>query len=128
MNNYHYIFFDGECGFCNRAVIFVLHRLRSKEQVRFAPLSGSTARKVLQSRPSGDTMIYFDGSRSHTHSDAALKVTQLLKAPWPILSVFLVVPRLFRDLIYRGIAKRRYLLGDPVCKILESHERAVFCD
>ena len=55
------LFFDGECGLCNRLVRLLL-RLDRKAVLRFGPLQGSTAQQYLRTHglPTADfdTLIY----------------------------------------------------------------------
>ena len=44
----------------------------------------------------------------HVRSSAALRVATKLGGAWPLLAVFLVVPRPLRDLVYRWVARNRY--------------------
>ena len=57
---------------------------------------------------SPETMILLDGVRAHTRSSAALRVAAKLDQGWPLLAVFLVIPRPLRDLVYRWVAGNRY--------------------
>ena len=42
----HVVFYDGVCGLCDRTVRFLLRRDR-RDRLRFAPLQGEVARKLL---------------------------------------------------------------------------------
>src|ERR1700689_3400113 len=49
-----YLFYDGHCGLCHRAVRFVLRHDRGGRAFRFAPLQGSTFRaRVAEERRVG---------------------------------------------------------------------------
>jgi predicted DCC family thiol-disulfide oxidoreductase YuxK len=112
------LFFDGECGFCDRSIRFAMARDR-REQLYAATLSGATARHALapfQSMLVGidSTVLYFPATSGkaasvQVHSDAALSVLRLLGGVWAVLGVLgLVVPRWIRDSAYKAFAKRRF--------------------
>jgi predicted DCC family thiol-disulfide oxidoreductase YuxK len=48
-----------------------------------------------------------DGCR-YDRSTAVLRVARRLRAPWPLLFAFIVVPRPLRDWAYDIVARRRY--------------------
>lgn len=105
------VLFDGVCNFCNASVNFILQR-DPKGVFRFAPLQSGTAKPFLEKYrlPKDDlnTMVLVEGDKVYTRSTAGLRIARRLRWPWPILSVFLVVPSLLRDFVYKIIAKNRY--------------------
>ncbi|MCC7053875.1 MAG: DUF393 domain-containing protein [Gemmatimonadaceae bacterium] len=114
------LFFDGECGFCDRAVRFTMEHDRDG-RIRAAALAGETARSLLSPFAAmltgvDSTVLYLPASGSRgasvqVHSDAALSVLRLLGGPWWVLGVLgHVVPRWLRDAAYKAFAKRRFQL------------------
>lgn len=111
------LFFDGVCGLCNRSVDFVLSRDR-REAIRFAPLQGETAKRVLSSEfrvPSSktqtfDTIVWLDSSsREFVRSAAAVRVLWRLGGVWSLIgSLLWLNPRPLRDLGYRLVAANRF--------------------
>lgn len=105
------VLFDGVCNFCNGTVQFILAR-DYEEKFRFAPLQSSAARELLEdcSLPGGrvDTIVLADGEKCFVKSTAALRIARELSGLWPILYVFVIVPRPLRDWFYDAFAKRRY--------------------
>ncbi len=103
------VLFDGICGLCNRTVQFVLPR---SQEVRFAPLQTQLARQILEgtslSATQLDTVVLLDHAGLHTESTAALRLMRHLSGWWPLLSIFLWVPRPLRDAVYRWVARNRY--------------------
>ncbi len=55
-----------------------------------------------------DTMVLIEGELIYTRSSAALRIVKRLPFPWPILYIFVVVPKFIRDLFYRILARNRY--------------------
>jgi predicted DCC family thiol-disulfide oxidoreductase YuxK len=53
-------------------------------------------------------MVLVEGDRAYLRSTAALRVAMKLCRGWPLLGLFLLVPRPIRDLVYRWVARHRY--------------------
>jgi predicted DCC family thiol-disulfide oxidoreductase YuxK len=103
------VLYDGSCGLCNRFVRFVVRR-DPQGVHHFAALDSSTGRKLLQHHqvPAGvDSTVLVDESGLHIESTAALRILRRMRWPWPLLGLFLWVPRSWRDHVYRMIARRR---------------------
>lgn len=112
------LFFDGECGFCDRAIRFAMER-DTHGRLFAATLAGETARVLLapfatQLEGVDSTVLYLPagngaGPRALIHSDAALAVLRLLGGPWWLLGALgRVVPKPLRDAAYKAFAKRRF--------------------
>ena len=106
------VLFDGTCNLCHGAVQFIIRR-DSQARFRFASLQSPAAARLLaslaRSEPLPDSMVLLtrDG-RVHLHSGAALRIARRLRFPWFLAAVFLVVPPLLRDALYRWIARNRH--------------------
>jgi predicted DCC family thiol-disulfide oxidoreductase YuxK len=108
------IFYDGDCGLCDRLVQFVLPR-DPRAHFRFAALQSEYARVALEKNglSSGDldTMVLIEDGAAYVRSTAALRVLRRLKAPWPVFYWTLAwIPAPLRDLVYRAIARSRHKL------------------
>ena len=105
------ILFDGECNFCNHFVPFIIGR-DPKSRFLLGSLQSPPGQRLLCDHgldPANlSTMVLIEGSTVYTRSTAALRIARRLKFPWPVLSIFLLIPRLIRDRVYRFIARRRY--------------------
>ena len=105
------LLFDGECNLCHGAVQFVLRRDRA-QRFRFTALGSEAGRQALAAagavQPLPDSMVLLHRGRVRTRSGAALAVARLLPWPWPLWSVFWIVPYPLRDLLYAFVAKNRY--------------------
>ncbi len=114
------LFFDGECGFCDRAIRFAMSR-DVHGRLYAATLTGATAQRALAPFASmlvnvDSTVLYLPATAERPASvqilsDAALSVLRLLGGVWAVLGVAgLIVPRWIRDSAYKAFAKRRFQL------------------
>jgi predicted DCC family thiol-disulfide oxidoreductase YuxK len=105
------IYFDGVCNLCSGAVQFILRRDK-KVRFRFASLQGHSGQAFLSanqfSREHFDTFILQEGEKIYTKSTAALRVSKYLTGLWPLLYLFIIVPRFIRDAVYGFISGKRY--------------------
>ncbi len=105
------ILFDGVCNLCTASVRFVIARDR-RRRFRFASLQSPVADQILgPDFRSGDrlgSVVLVIGDRTYRKSSAALRTARMLDGLWPLLAVFLIIPRPIRDWIYDWIGSRRY--------------------
>ena len=105
------ILFDGVCNLCNGAVNFIIDR-DPDGVFRFAPLQSDVAQEHLAGTPAAgttlDTIVLVEDGTPYVRSTAALRIARRLTAPWPLLALFLAVPRPLRDAVYNWIARNRY--------------------
>ena len=105
------VLFDGTCNLCNGAVQFVVRR-DPRGRFRFAPLQSAVAQELLA--PGGglaalpDSIVLVHQGRVRTKSGAALAIARGLRWPWPLLTVFWLVPAPLRDFVYDWIARNRH--------------------
>jgi predicted DCC family thiol-disulfide oxidoreductase YuxK len=91
------VLFDGVCNLCNGLVQFIIRR-DPHARFRFAPMTSFAA----------DTIVLVEDGRRYERSAAVLRIARQLRAPWPLLFAFIVVPRPLRDWAYDAMARRRY--------------------
>lgn len=105
------LFFDGECGLCDRFVTFLFVRDHA-HRLRFAPLQSAAAKGRLTGALTRDltTVILQIGDTSYVRSTAAIRAIGLLGGLWTLVLGLLWVPRPIRDTVYTAIAQRRYAL------------------
>jgi predicted DCC family thiol-disulfide oxidoreductase YuxK len=121
------IFYDGDCGFCQSSVQFVLDN--RKQDFFFCSLHSDYAKKVLAENKIElrmDTIYYLKGGRMHDKSTAALLISKGLKGFWPLMICFYIVPWFIRDWIYDGIARRRHRIRQGFCMKPTREEEAFF--
>ena len=131
------VFFDGVCGLCNRFVDFVLSRDR-RAAIRFAPLQGETAGRVLSTQysvlsagsQSFDTIVWRDSSNHEfVRSAAAVRVLWRIGGIWWLIGWLLwLIPRPLRDVGYRIISANRYRWfgKKETCRLPSPAERSRF--
>lgn len=125
------VFYDGVCGLCNRTVRFIITR-DPTAHFHFCALQSDTAKRLLAERGITqidlDTLYLIDEKGLAARSTAVLRICRRLRAPWPLLSVFLLLPRVLRDACYDWISRRRYRwLGRyDTCRLPDQGEQARF--
>jgi predicted DCC family thiol-disulfide oxidoreductase YuxK len=106
------VLFDGVCNLCSAVVQFAIPR-DPRGRLRFAPLQSVAAERLLggvppHADPIPDSFVLIEDGRLRLRSSAALRLVRYLAMPWPLLAVFVVVPRPLRDWAYDAVARRRY--------------------
>lgn len=106
----HIILYDGFCELCNKSIRFII---RNKTLVNFTylPLQSEKGKDLLSKHHIDNSKInsfvYINNHSAYIESTAVLMVfKQIKKLKW--MSAFLYLPKIFRDIIYRIIAKYRY--------------------
>lgn len=124
------IFYDGDCGFCNSAVQFVLNR--RKKEVYFLKLQSDLASRIMKNYGvliEMNTMYFLHNGKLYLKSSAALRVNLLLRFPFQVLFyVGIIVPSFIRNWIYDQIAKRRHKIKNGFCALPKPEERRLFLD
>jgi predicted DCC family thiol-disulfide oxidoreductase YuxK len=105
------VLFDGVCNLCNSAVQFIIRR-DPKKRFRFAALQSPVGQEMqlrfhLSPTDLGSVLLV-ENDRIYSRSTAVLRITRRLSGLWPLLSVFLLLPRPIRDVAYKLVAKNRY--------------------
>jgi len=105
------VLFDGVCALCNRVVRFARKRMKP-DRLRFAPLQSPEGQALLRRHgidsDQSDSVVVVADDRACVRSDAALRLMRELRFPWPVLSILRIIPRGWRDAIYRWIARKRF--------------------
>lgn len=111
LNDGPVVLFDGVCSLCNSLVRFIYSR-DPNANLRFANLQSEYAQHVLRkfNRPSDnlDTLILIEGEDIHTYSTGSLRIVRYFRFPWSLFRVLLILPRFFRDAVYKMVALNRY--------------------
>jgi predicted DCC family thiol-disulfide oxidoreductase YuxK len=103
--------FDGVCMLCSRSVAFIVERDRAR-YFRFAPMQSARGRALLLEHgldPDDPvSLLVLDGEGAWSDSEAVLRVAAAFGGIWALARVARVVPRRWRDAIYRWVARNRY--------------------
>jgi predicted DCC family thiol-disulfide oxidoreductase YuxK len=114
------VLFDGECNFCNRSVQFIYERDK-KGAFRFAALQSEKGMELLKQHGLSDlgisSVVFIKDNKAFIRSSAGLRICKHLKGFWPMMIIFLAVPKFVRDWVYDGIAKRRNRLLKDKCAV-----------
>ena len=105
------LLYDGECGFCNASVQFVLRHER-RHDLLFASQQSETGRNVFDKYhvniPPPGSIVLLEDNVPYIRSDATLKVMRLMGGPWKILAMLgRLIPRPLRDYAYTWVARNR---------------------
>jgi predicted DCC family thiol-disulfide oxidoreductase YuxK len=107
----HIIFFDGVCNLCNHSVQFIIKH-DTRNLFFFCPLQSDIARIILAGAYPSDhnfeTILYFEKGLIYSRSMAVMRIAEKLDFPYNMISWFKILPRKFRDGMYRFISRNRY--------------------
>ena len=122
------VFFDGECGLCNRSVQWLLKRDRGRV-LRFAPLQGEVASRRIEALPSDPhdwSIVLWSDDGVYHESDAALRAVAAVGGVWKLAGWLLLVPRVIRNGVYRFVARNRIRWFGRVesCALLSPEDRS----
>src|ERR1700691_5326917 len=132
--------FDGLCGFCNRAVQWVVRRDHA-DRFRFVPQQSALAASILSRHgidreamlQSNSVYLVLDAGSEHerllTQSDVTVNMLLILGGRWWVWGKMLsAVPRFARNAAYRMFARNRYRLTAQyeVCPLPAEAQRMKF--
>ena len=113
------VFYDGECGLCQRS-ISILYKIDTKKQLYFAPLNGETYNKLFKISSNLSTVLFYNNQKKFIKSEAIIEVFRSLGGLKKMALIFKIFPLKFRDMIYDLIADRRKNVS---CIIFKKDER-----
>ena len=106
------LLFDGHCNLCSVWVQFIIKRNPTKT-IRFASLQSRAGRALLDSHNIDqnyiDSLVFIEEKRLSMSSTAALRTLSYLSSWESQLKLLLIMPRPLRDLVYRFVARYRYV-------------------
>lgn len=109
------ILFDGVCNLCNGFVQFVI-RHDPAGRFRFAALQSEAGQALLAAHgiaaaavaAEPESVLLLSGGKLYSHSTAVLRIAQGLGGVWRLVAAGWILPRAWRDTLYRFIARHRY--------------------
>ena len=125
------LYYDGECGLCDRFVQFVLRHDRS-EYFQFGTLQSEAGREQLArlGLPENElrTVVLVEDGKAYVRSSATLRVCRRLAGLWPLLYAFIVIPKPWRDGAYALVVRnrKRWSRNPSACPVMPPEWRRRF--
>lgn len=124
------LFYDGSCGFCQRSVQFILQHERN-ETIHFAALESEFANQAKEQYPlfaKADSIVLLKGKELLIESDAVFELASYLNRPFQFAQYARVIPKFFRDPIYRFVSKnrQRFVRNNNTCLVPSAQQRKRF--
>jgi predicted DCC family thiol-disulfide oxidoreductase YuxK len=104
------LLFDSGCKLCNSSIKFVT-KGDKKQQINQIPLSSIEGAAIIANYPSLqniNSIIFIANNKLFIESDAIIEIAKQLSFPYKFLAAGRLVPKKWRDAIYKWIAKNRY--------------------
>jgi predicted DCC family thiol-disulfide oxidoreductase YuxK len=105
------VLFDGNCNLCDRLAVFLRKHDRFN-RFRLVPLQSVEGMVTMLAAglniAEKDTALYSKENRFYLRSSAVLHILKDLGGAWRILYIFIIVPPIIRDHVYRFFARNRY--------------------
>lgn len=82
-----------------------------KGKLKFAPLQSGTALQLIKQyriSPESDTIIFINKGKAYTYANAAIRVCRYLDWPARLLYIFIIVPSVISQPLYKWFARHRY--------------------
>ncbi len=123
------VFYDGDCGLCNRSVQLILKYERD-HSIHFSALQSDFTKNYFEANnwalPEMDTFNFAQDGKLLSKSEAAFQVAKHLKFPLSWLRVFSILPQWGTDQVYNLVAKYRQKLVKSYCHLPTSSQRKRF--
>jgi predicted DCC family thiol-disulfide oxidoreductase YuxK len=101
--------YDGNCGFCSRAVQFILRHER-RHDLRFVPRDSELGKDIRREfhLEAVESMLWIASGKAAIESDATLNAAKYVGGIWAMLgAIGSLVPAFLRNPVYRFIARNR---------------------
>lgn len=126
----YYVFYDGECGFCNFWVHWILKK-DLKNNFLFASLQSDFGQQFLGERnlelKDLDTLYLWKPEKYYLQkSQAVFKISELIGGTYKLLSYLRFLPTGLTDFFYDRVAANRKKLAAGACEIPTAKERKKF--
>ena len=105
------IVYDGHCVLCSGWISFILRRDRNalyRLLPAQTPLGHALYVHYGLDPQDYETYIFVQDGVAWFESEATIRMTQGLGFPWRLAGVFRLVPRSWRDRLYRTVARNRF--------------------
>ena len=124
------VFFDGVCGLCDHTVKRLL-KLDKRGRLRFAPLQGETAKKLLDSKDIQElkSLVFYDARGASRCSTAVVRILWTVGGIYRFAGCCLwLIPSPLRNSGYRFVSHFRYRWfgRHEACRLPQPGERERF--
>lgn len=128
----YYVLYDGDCGFCNFWIQWILKH-DAKDQFRFAALQSNFGQQFLWQRGldrSSFNTLYLWKPESYylVKSQAVTKIAKILGGKFSLLATLNFFPTFLGDKVYDKIAENRMKLATHKCLLPTEEERRKFIE
>lgn len=100
------VFYDGECGLCQRSISIINHWDKNKKLL-FAPLNGETYKQLFNETNDMSTVVFYVDGHLFMKSDAIIEIGRQLGGVKLSFLLLKLVPKFIRDFFYLLIARHR---------------------
>ena len=126
----YYVFYDGDCGFCNFWVQWILKN-DLKDQFMFAAFhcvfgQGFLKERGLETKQLSTLYLWKPQSFYLKKSEAALKIASILGGKYSFIGYLSFVPKFISDFLYDKVAENRKKLATNTCFLPNEKERTKF--
>lgn len=107
------LFYDSQCGLCQRSVRFFLF-IDKKKSVAFAPLFGKKYQELIPVNfKNYDSILFYQNGEICIKSKAILEGISSLGGAYKLVWIAKIIPRFFLDFLYDQVAiNRKKILCD----------------
>lgn len=122
-----FVFFDGDCSFCNFWVQWILKRDK-KDSFMFSSLQSEFGQAFLKERnldlQSFNTLILWKPNQYYLiKAPAVFEIMKILGGKYSFLAYFRIIPHFLSNPIYDLIAKNRFHLQKNNCPLPTPEQR-----
>jgi predicted DCC family thiol-disulfide oxidoreductase YuxK len=124
------LFYDGQCGFCDYVVQFILKNEKSNDMM-FARLQSSFAEELFRKHSLTNdfsTMVLFNEGKLYLKSSAFQIILSKLRFPYTFFSILMrIFPKNVLDFFYSIVSRyRRKIVNQASCKLLKNEDQIRF--
>jgi predicted DCC family thiol-disulfide oxidoreductase YuxK len=110
-DNARVVVFDGICHVCSGGVSFLARR-HIDPPFQFVPMQSAKGKTLLErygiDAEDPSTFLVLDGGLALTQSEASIRALAAIGGLWRLVDVARLIPRPWRDWLYRLLARNRY--------------------
>lgn len=125
----HLVLFDGECGFCNFWIQWILKKDK-KNRFSFSPLQSSYSQNILSEcklpLTDFDSIILISDGKVLQKMPAIIAVGKIIGGCYNMISILKIFPLSFQNGIYTFIAKNRHRIMPQQCVLPSPEQRKQF--